>query len=82
MQTVAWYSAYSTEDITANGRACALIDGEQIATFNLERRGEWYATQNLSPHRQQMALLKGMIGSTGIKAERKVACPFHKKTFC
>ena len=82
MITITWHLACSADDIPANGGACALIDGEQIAIFNLERRGEWYATQNLCPHRHQMALLKGMIGSTGIKAERKVACPFHKKTFC
>lgn len=80
-QTITWHLACSTEDIPANGGACALIEGEQIAIFNFERRGEWYATQNLCPHRQQMALSRGMIGSTGIEAEPKVACPFHKKTF-
>jgi nitrite reductase (NADH) small subunit len=80
-QTITWHLACSIEDIPANGGACALIDGEQIAIFNFERRGEWYATQNLCPHRQQMALSRGMIGSTGTETEPKVACPFHKKTF-
>ena len=50
-----------------------------FAIFNFTRRGEWYATQNLCPHKQQMVLSRSMIGSSG--DEPKVACPFHKKTF-
>lgn len=74
-----WMEVCADTDIPANGGACALIDGEQIAIYNFSRRGEWYATQNLCPHKQQMALSRGMIGSAG--DEPKVACPFHKKTF-
>lgn len=74
-----WRQACKTEDIPENGGACALIEGEQIAIYNFKKRGEWYATQNLCPHKQQMALSRGMIGSSG--DEPKVACPFHKKTF-
>lgn len=71
--------ACKVEDVPADGGACVLIDGEQIAIFNFARRGEWFATQNECPHKQQMALSRGMIGST--LDEPKVACPFHKKTF-
>ncbi len=74
-----WTLACSTTQIPENGGGCVLINGEQIAIFNFTRRGEWYATQNLCPHRQQMVLARGMIGSAG--DEPKVACPFHKKTF-
>jgi nitrite reductase (NADH) small subunit len=74
-----WVEACSVEDIPENGGACALIEGEQIAIFNFKKRGTFYATQNLCPHKQQMALSRGMIGSQG--EEPKVACPFHKKTF-
>lgn len=74
-----WNLACKVEDIPENGGACVLLDGEQIAIYNFKKRGEWYATQNLCPHKQQMALSRGMIGSTG--EEPKVACPFHKKTF-
>lgn len=80
-QPIIWHEACATNDIPADGGACALIEGEQIAIYNFARRGEWYATQNLCPHRQQMALSRGMIGSTGPEQEPKVACPFHKKTF-
>ncbi|MEY4539401.1 MAG: nitrite reductase small subunit NirD, partial [Bacteroidota bacterium] len=35
-QTITWHLACSIDDIPANGGACALIDGEQIAIFNFE----------------------------------------------
>ncbi len=74
-----WQLACKVEDVPADGGACVLINGEQIAIYNFSRRGEWFATQNLCPHKQQMALSRGMIGTT--LDEPKVACPFHKKTF-
>ncbi|WP_460996482.1 nitrite reductase small subunit NirD [Spirosoma harenae] len=76
---ITWHVACRVEDIPQDGGACALIGGRQIAIFNFTRRGEWYATDNECPHRQQMALGRGMIGSQG--EEPKVACPFHKRTF-
>lgn len=74
-----WVMACSVTQIPENGGSCVLINNEQIAIFNFTRRGEWFATQNLCPHKQQMVLSRGMIGSSG--DEPKVACPFHKKTF-
>ncbi|WP_214071422.1 nitrite reductase small subunit NirD [Mucilaginibacter sp. dw_454] len=76
-----WVLACYTTDIPENGGACVKLADEQIAVFNFTRRGEWFATQNLCPHRQQMVLSRGMIGSTGENCEPKVACPFHKNTF-
>jgi nitrite reductase (NADH) small subunit len=78
-ETATWHLACNVEDVPKDGGACVLIDGEQIAIYNFSRRSEWYATQNLCPHKQQMALSRGMIGTTF--DEPKVACPFHKKTF-
>jgi nitrite reductase (NADH) small subunit len=74
-----WYSACRVEDVPDDGGSCVLLEGRQIAVFHFKRRGEWYATDNLCPHRQQMALSRGMIGTQG--DEPKVACPFHKKSF-
>ena len=74
-----WYKVARTEVFPVNGGACVSYKGLQIAIFNFSRRGEWYATQNLCPHKKQMILSRGMIGSEG--TEPKVACPYHKKTF-
>ena len=78
---IKWVMACYCDDIPENGGACVKHGDEQIAIYNFSRRGEWFATQNLCPHKQQMVLSRGMIGSTGETCEPKVACPFHKKTF-
>jgi len=78
-ETINWLAACRVEDAVENGGVCVKYGNEQIALFYFTRRNEWYATQNECPHRKQMALSRGMIGST--TEEPKVACPFHKKTF-
>ena len=74
-----WFLACNTDDVPTNGGVCVKYEDEQIALFHFTRRNEWYATQNQCPHRQQMALSRGMIGTQ--QDEPKIACPFHKKTF-
>jgi nitrite reductase (NADH) small subunit len=74
-----WFKAARVEDFPENGGACVKYQDLQIAVFNFSRRNEWYACQNLCPHKMQMILSRGMIGS--LNGEPKVACPFHKKTF-
>ena len=76
---ITWFPACRTTDVPMNGGVCVKYKHEQIALYHFTRRNEWFATQNLCPHRQQMALSRGMIGSQN--DEPKVACPFHKKTF-
>ena len=51
----------------------------QVAVFNFATRGTWYACQALCPHRGDMVLGRGLLGTQG--GEPKVACPMHKKTF-
>jgi len=74
-----WHPVCSTSDIPEDGGACVLLEGKQIAIFYFKRIDAWYATDNECPHKKQMALSRGMIGTQG--DEPKVACPFHKKTF-
>lgn len=74
-----WFRAAKVSDFPENGGACVRYQGMQIAVFNFKRRNEWYACQNLCPHKKQMVLSRGMIGTTG--EEPKVACPFHKRSF-
>lgn len=76
---ITWFPACKTEDVPANGGVCVKHNNDQIALFHFARRNEWFATQNMCPHRKQMALSRGMIGSQN--GEPKVACPFHKKIF-
>lgn len=74
-----WYKAASVDAFPTNGGAAIEYKGLQIAIYNFTRREEWYATQNLCPHKHQMIMSRGMLGTEG--EEPKVACPFHKKTF-
>lgn len=74
-----WFKAARVEDFPVNGGACVKYRDTQIAVFNFTRRNEWYACQNMCPHKMQMILSRGMIGSH--EGEPKVACPFHKRTF-
>ncbi len=74
-----WHYCGEAEDFPKDAGAAVLIEKKQIAVFNFTRKNEWYATDNECPHKKQMILARGMIGSEqGIP---KVACPFHKKTF-
>jgi len=74
-----WFKAAKVEDFPKNGGACVKYKDLQIAVFNFTRRGEWFACQNMCPHKKEMALARGMIGES--EGEPKVACPFHKKSF-
>jgi len=78
-QNIVWFRACAVTDVPEDGGVNVLYKGEQIAIFNFASRGEWYATQNMCPHRMQMALSRGMVGDSN--GEPKVACPFHKKTY-
>lgn len=78
-KVIRWFPACRVSDVPTNGGVCVKYNDTQIALFHFTRRGEWYATQNECPHRRQMALSRGMIGSSNDVP--KVACPFHKKTF-
>lgn len=78
-EQIKWHQAARVEDIPENGGACVKYGNEQIAVFYFKKREEWYATQNLCPHKMQMVLSRGMTGDKN--GEPKVACPFHKKNF-
>jgi nitrite reductase (NADH) small subunit len=74
-----WFKVGKTEDFPKNSGACIKHKTKQIAVYNFERTGKWYATQNLCPHKMEMVLSLGMIGDKdGVP---KVACPMHKKNF-
>jgi NAD(P)H-dependent nitrite reductase small subunit len=67
------------DDFPMDGGATVKYGNSQIAVFNFASRGQWYATQNMCPHKKAFVLSRGIIGTAG--DEPKIACPLHKKTF-
>ncbi len=78
-QALYWFKAAPADAFPQNGGACVQYKGMQIAVFHFKATNEWYASQNMCPHRMQMALSRGLIGDAC--GEPKVACPFHKRSF-
>ncbi|HKA08158.1 MAG TPA: nitrite reductase small subunit NirD, partial [Gemmataceae bacterium] len=74
-----WVYAGKVWDFPADGGATIRHGKTQIAVFHFAGRGEWYATQNMCPHRREFVLARGMLGDQN--GTPKVACPVHKKTF-
>jgi nitrite reductase (NADH) large subunit len=74
-----WVQVGKTGNFPHDGGAAVKYGKTQIAVFNFASRNEWYATQNMCPHRREFVLSRGMIGDASGKP--KVACPVHKKTF-
>ncbi len=74
-----WIAVGRIGDFPANGGATVKYGLVQIAVFNFSSRGEWYACQNMCPHKRAFVLSQGIIGDQdGVP---KVACPLHKRTF-
>ena len=74
-----WFKAARVQDFPENGGACVKYKDLQVAVFNFSRRNEWYACQNLCPHKMQMVLSRGMIGSHPGRAENSM--PISQKDF-
>jgi nitrite reductase (NADH) large subunit len=74
-----WIKVGSVDDFPHDGGAAVKYGQVQVAVFRFGSRGEWYACQNMCPHRRAFVLSRGIIGSQG--ETPKVACPLHKKTF-
>jgi NAD(P)H-dependent nitrite reductase small subunit len=67
------------DDFPIDGGATVKYGKSQIAVFNFSSRGQWYATQNMCPHKKAFVLSRGIVGTAG--DEPKIACPLHKKAF-
>jgi nitrite reductase (NADH) large subunit len=74
-----WVQVASAADFPHNGGATIKYGKTQIAVYNFASRGEWYASQQMCPHKKAFVLSRGILGDTdGLP---KIACPLHKKTF-
>lgn len=74
-----WVYVGTVGDFPHDGGATIKHGKSQIAVFHFASRGQWYATQNMCPHRKAFVLSRGIVGD--VQGEPKVACPLHKKTF-
>jgi nitrite reductase (NADH) large subunit len=74
-----WVLVGKAWEFPRDGGAAIKYGKTQIAVFNFASRGEWYATQNMCPHRREFVLSRGMLGDQN--GTPKIACPVHKKTF-
>ena len=74
-----WVKVGTTGDFPKDGGMTVKYGKVQIAVFNFTSRNEWYACQQMCPHRKAFVLSRGMIGEQ--QGTPKVACPLHKKTF-
>ncbi|CAN0323591.1 unnamed protein product, partial [Ectocarpus sp. 8 AP-2014] len=74
-----WVQVGSVSDFPTNGGAAVLYGKSQLAVYNVARRNEWYATQNVCPHKRALVLSEGIVGSR--EGILKVACPLHKNNF-
>lgn len=77
-----WVRVAAVADFPPDGGLAVKYGSVQLAVFNFSSRGqagEWYATQNMCPHKNAFVLSRGLMGDQA--GEPKVACPNHKKTF-
>jgi len=74
-----WIKVGKTSDFSKDSAGAILYGETQLAVFRNEKRGEWYCTQNMCPHKQAFVLSQGIVGDSN--GTPKVACPLHKKNF-
>ena len=75
----AWVCLAKVAEVPRDGGIAARYGETEIAIFHFATRGEWFASENLCPHKQQMILARGILGDAA--GSPKVACPLHKNTF-
>ncbi len=74
-----WVRVGRVEDFPADGAGVVLYGRTQIAVYRFASRDEWYATQNVCPHKRALVLARGLLGDhDGVPT---IACPLHKKLF-
>lgn len=74
-----WVRIGRVDDFPIDGGMSVKHGESQIAVFHFASRGEWYACQNMCPHKKSFVLSRGLTGDE--QGVPKVACPLHKKTF-
>ena len=78
---MSWNNVCTLNDIVPNGARCALIDGEQVAIFRIQKGGsdELFAIANFDPFSKANVMSRGLVGSVGDTLV--VASPIYKEHF-
>ena len=79
LEQTKWFQVGTVDDFPKDGGATIKYGKVQIAVFNFSSRGEWYASQQMCPHKKAFVLSRGILGDS--QGQPKVACPLHKKNF-
>lgn len=74
-----WHRVAPREKLPKDAGLAFRVDGGQLAVFHVASEDRYYASENRCPHKKDMVLSRGLLGTQG--DEPKVACPLHKKTF-
>lgn len=74
-----WVKLAEVNAVPEEGGTAVKYGNTQLAVFYFKSKNQWFATQNMCPHKREMILSRGMLGDSA--GTPKVACPFHKKTF-
>ncbi|KAG2182786.1 hypothetical protein INT44_005766, partial [Umbelopsis vinacea] len=77
-----WFSAGPVSAFPADQGKTVRYGDVQIAVFR-KASGDWYATQNICPHKRAPVLSSGLLGSIDNESgeDSYVSCPMHKKNF-
>ena len=77
-----WCNICDESDLVANSGICVLLQGQQVAIFQLQQANgtELCAVGNYDPIGGANVLSRGIVGSIGDKLV--VASPLYKQHFC
>lgn len=79
---LSWQPLAKVEQFTdaATGSSVAIKRGDtQLAIFKV--RGQYYATQQMCPHKRAFVLSDGLIGDDIKNNKLWVSCPYHKRNY-
>jgi nitrite reductase (NAD(P)H) len=83
LQDCSWILAGPVSAFPSDQGKTVLYGDVQVAVFH-KSTGDWYATQNMCPHKRALVLSSGILGSVegqGGQEESYVSCPMHKVSF-
>ena len=77
---LSWTRVCAIDEIVPNTGVCALVNGEQVAVFNVAHAdGGVFAIGNVDPASQAAVMSRGLVGSLGERIV--VASPLYKHHF-